>query len=202
MLRELGVTGRVLQKNIGEKSYVIFKGYSGLRNVFTGPRYLAANAKVVDMAIGKAGIRHSIRSGARLTIFLTVPLVILEHVLKDEFLLSNLVADLAVSMVKVGVATIVSAVAATAIGTVTTVAAAPLAVAIFVGLTVAWGLERLDEKFAITKLLGEVYEKSKIARLVSLSVACGSLNEGFVGKFFTVKVREEAFSIRKHKEYY
>lgn len=156
MLRELGVTGKVLQKNIGEKSYVIFKGYPGLRNVFTAPRYLASNAKVVDMAIGKAGINHSLRSGARLTVFLTVPLVVLEHVLKDEFILSNLVADLAISMVKVGVATIVSAVAATAIGTVTTVAAAPLAVAIFVGLAVAWGLDRLDEKYAITKLLGQV----------------------------------------------
>ncbi|WP_281561453.1 hypothetical protein [Thalassomonas sp. RHCl1] len=156
MLRELGVTGRVLQKKVGEKSYVIFKGYPGLRNTFTGPRYLASNAKVVDMAIGKAGIQNSLRSGARLTIFLTVPLVALEHILKDKFLLSNLVADLAVSMVKVGVATIVSAVAATAIGTVTTVAAAPLAVAIFVGLIVAWGLDKLDEKFAITKLLGEV----------------------------------------------
>ena len=156
MSRDLGVTGRVLEKTVRGKTYVIFKGYPGLRNVFTAPRYLASHAKVVDMAIGKAGIRASVRSGARLTIFLTVPLIILEHVLKDEFLLSNLVADLAVSMVKVGVATIVAAVAATAIGTVTTVAAAPLVLAIFVGLAVGWGLDRLDQKFAITKQLGEL----------------------------------------------
>ena len=135
---------------------MIFKGHPGLRNIFTAPRYLASHAKVVDMAIGKAGMRTSIRSGARLTVFLTVPLIILEHVLKDQFILSNLVADLAVSMVKVGVATIVAAVAATAIGTVTTVAAAPLALAIFVGLLVGWSLEKLDQKFAITKKLGEV----------------------------------------------
>ena len=156
MSRDLGVTGRVLEKVVRGKSYVIFKGHPGLRNIFTAPRYLASHAKVVDMAIGKAGMRTSIRSGARLTVFLTVPLIILEHVLKDQFILSNLVADLAVSMVKVGVATIVAAVAATAIGTVTTVAAAPLALAIFVGLLVGWSLEKLDQKFAITKKLGEV----------------------------------------------
>ena len=156
MSRDLGVTGRVLEKVVRGKSYVIFKGHPGLRNIFTAPRYLASHAKVVDMAIGKAGMRSSIRSGARLTVFLTVPLIILEHVLKDQFILSNLVADLAVSMVKVGVATIVAAVAATAIGTVTTVAAAPLALAIFVGLLVGWSLEKLDQKFAITKKLGEV----------------------------------------------
>jgi len=156
MSRDLGVTGRVMENVVRGKSYVVFKGHPGLRNIFTAPRYLASNAKVVDMAIGKAGIKASIRSGARLTVFLTAPLIVLEHVLKDQFLLSNLIADLAVSIVKVGIATIVAAVAATTIGTVTTVAAAPLALAIFVGLSVSWGLEKLDQKLAITKKLGTV----------------------------------------------
>lgn len=156
MVRDLGFIGKVYEKMVNGKKYIIFKGFPGQRTIFSGTRYLATNAKVVDMAIGKAGIKSSVRSGARLTVFLTVPIVILEHILKDTFLLSDLVADISSTIVKVGVSSIVAAIAATAVGTVTTVAAAPLAVAVFVGLLAGWTLDKLDEEFAITEKLGQI----------------------------------------------
>ncbi|QUX90479.1 hypothetical protein CYL31_03270 [Marinomonas sp. A3A] len=156
MVRDLGAKGRVYEKVIDGKQYIIFKGHPGLRTIFTGTKYLASNAKVVDMVIGKAAVKNSARLGGRLTIFLTVPLIILEHILKDEFLLSDLVADLAVSIVKVGVSSILAAVIATAVGTATTIAAAPLAVAIFVGLASGYTLNKIDDRFSITIKLGQV----------------------------------------------
>ncbi|MBJ7556867.1 hypothetical protein [Marinomonas spartinae] len=154
--RDIGALGRIYEKNIKGKQYVIFKGHAGLRSIFTGTKYLDSNAKVVDMVIGKAALRNSIRSGARLTIFLTVPLIILQHILKDEVLLTDLVADLAVSMVKVGISSIVAAIAGTAIGSLTTVAAAPLVAAIFVGIAVGYTLNSIDERFFITDKLSQV----------------------------------------------
>lgn len=154
MVRDLGINGRVYEKIIDGEKYVIFKGKLGFRSIFTAT---ASNAKVVDMALGKAdAIKSSIRSGVRLTIFLTVPVVVLQHIFKDEFILSQLVADLAVSIVKVGVSSIIAAAAATAFGTATTVALTPLAIAIFVGLAVGYSLDRLDGKYAITKNLGQL----------------------------------------------
>lgn len=154
--RDIGALGRVHEKTIKGKRYIIFKGRAGLRSIFTGTKYLESNAKVVDMAIGKSALRNSIRSGARLTIFLTVPLIILQHILKDEILLTDLVADLAVSMVKVGISSIVAAIAATAIGSLTTVAAAPLVIAIFVGVAVGYTLNSIDDRFSITDKLDQV----------------------------------------------
>lgn len=156
MVRDLGFKGRVYEKIVKGKTYVIFKGLPGQRHIFTGTRYLNTNAKIIDMAIGKAAVKASVRSGARLTILYTVPIIVIEHVLKDEFLLSDLFADLAVSMVKVGLSSIVAAIAATAVGTVTTVAAAPLAVAIFVGFAASWSLDKLDQKYGIADKLGGV----------------------------------------------
>lgn len=156
LLNDIGITGKAYQKRVNGKNYVIFKGHPGLRHIFTAPRYLAKNPKVVDMAIGQAGIKNSIRSGARLTIFLTVPIVILQHILRDEIILSDLISELAVSMMKISISSIIAAIAATGVGTVTTIAAAPLAVAIFVGLLTAWSLDKIDGDLAITKRLAQV----------------------------------------------
>lgn len=51
---------------------------------------------------------------------------------------------------------IVAAIAGTAVGTLTTVAAAPLAVAVFFGLAVGWTLDMLDDRFDLTEKLGQV----------------------------------------------
>ncbi|WP_220718595.1 hypothetical protein [Agarivorans litoreus] len=164
LIRDLGFSGKVYEKVVNGKIYIIFKGRPGQRHIFTAARYLSTNTKVVDMAVGKAAIKSSARAGARLTFILTVPIIILEHLLKDQFLLSELVADLAVSLVKVGISAIVGAIAATAVGTVTTLAAAPLAIAIFVGLLVGWGLDKLDSKYGVTQklaaLLREIEDKT------------------------------------------
>ena len=164
MIRDLGFTGRVYEKYIRGEKYIIFKGKLEFKTIFTKT---AKNARVVDMAIGKtSAIIQSARSGARLTIFFTVPIIILQHFLEDEVLLSNLLADLAVSLIKVGVSSIAAAVA---VGTTTTIAAAPLAVALFIGLAIAYSLDKLDEYFSITEKLGLILREIEDATIGEIS---------------------------------
>lgn len=159
VLKDLGVKSRIYEKKVNGKSYVIFKGNQKVRKIITGTRYLASHSKVVSMAIGKAAVQKSVRSGAKLTVYLTVPIIILEHILKRErVILKELIADVAVSLLKVGISTIAAALAAAAIGTVTTIAAAPLAVAIFVGLLVGYMLDKADSKYGLTAKLVEILE--------------------------------------------
>lgn len=121
-------------------------------------KYLSNNAKVVDMIVGQKGIKTSAIQGVRLTIFLTVPLIVLQHVLKDRFLLNELVADLSVSLIKIGISSIVGAVFATGTTAITTIAAAPVALAIVVGLAVSYALDRLDKEYKITERLAKLLE--------------------------------------------
>ncbi|WP_170107500.1 hypothetical protein [Photobacterium indicum] len=158
LVKDLGFTGRAYEKMVNGKKYVIFKGKPGQRKIFTGTRYLSTNAKVVDMIVGQRGIKTSAIQGARLTIFLTVPLIVLQHVLKDRFLLNDLVADLSVSLIKIGISSIVGAVFATGVSAITTIAAAPVALAIVVGLAASYALDRLDKEYRITEKLAKLLE--------------------------------------------
>lgn len=159
VIRDLGFTGRAYTKLVNGKKYIIFKGRPGLRKIFTGTRYLSNNAKVVDMIIGKQGVIKSAIQGARLTIFLTVPLIVLQHVLKDRFLMEELLADLGVSLIKVGISSIVGAVFAVGAGAVTTIVSLPIAVAIVVGVATSYALDKLDAKYGITDRLTKLLEE-------------------------------------------
>ena len=153
LINDFNMDGRVVLKTVKNKQYVIFKNHAGNRSIFTGTRYLADNPKVVDMAIGKAGVRGSVISGARLTIFLIVPINILNHILSDQKSMSKLIGSTAIDLVKVGVASALVGLAATATATLTTLVAGPIVVAIVVGLAASYALDVLDEKFGLTRAL-------------------------------------------------
>ena len=160
MINDLGINGRAVLKNVGTKQYVIFKGYAGTRSIFNGTRYLATNPKVVDMAIGRVGINNSIASGARLTIFLVVPLNILNHILSDQQTMTQLIGRTATDLIKVGVAAAIAALAATAVAAATTLVAGPLIVAIVVGLAVGLALDALDKQFGVTDALVKAMDEA------------------------------------------
>jgi len=53
ILSEFGIkTGKVVYKNYGNKTYIVFRGYPGDRKILTGTKYLPSNPKVIRMAIG------------------------------------------------------------------------------------------------------------------------------------------------------
>ncbi|MCP4343368.1 MAG: hypothetical protein GY799_31950, partial [Desulfobulbaceae bacterium] len=139
---------------------VIFKGYAGNRSIFTATRYLANNPKVVDMAISKVGLNRTILSGARLTVFLVVPLNVLNYILNDQHTMSSLIGSIATDLVKIGVSAAIASLAVMATATLTTLAAGPITV----GVVTAYALDALDRQFgvnkALIKALDDVYDSS------------------------------------------
>lgn len=164
LLKDIGATGRIKLKNVGNKQYVIFKGLAGNRSIFNGTRYLATNPKVVDMAIGRIGKTKSMLSGARLTIFLIVPLNVLNYLLNDQHTMSYLIGKTATDIAKVGIASALAALVGTSVAAVTTIAAGPIIAAIAVGVAAGLGLDYLDKQFGITdalvKAMDEAYDST------------------------------------------
>lgn len=160
LMKDLGINGKVVFKQVNGKQYAIIKGLAGTRSIFTGTRYLARNPKVIDMAVGKMGANRAIVSGARLTIFLVVPLNILNHILSDSQTMSQLIGTTATDLVKVGAASAIASLAATTVATLTTLAAGPIVVAIVVGIATAMALDALDQKFGVTNALIKALDKA------------------------------------------
>jgi hypothetical protein len=160
LISDLGWKGRAVLKTVEGKQYIIFKGHPGARSIFTGTRYLATNPKVVDMAVGKLGANKAILSGARLTIFLVVPLNILNYLLSDRQTMSDLIGTTATDLAKVGIASAVASAAATATAALTTIAAGPIVVAIAIGIATAFALDALDKKFGVTDALVDALDKA------------------------------------------
>ena len=152
VINDLGITGKVVLKTVGAKQYVIFKGYAGVRSIFTATRYLSTNVKVVDMAIGQVGVRNSIISGTRLTIYLIVPMNFINVILSDEQSMSRLIGSTATDLVKLGVAVALAGLVS-ASGVAATYAVGPLLIAIAVGLLVSVTLDAIDNHFGVTDAL-------------------------------------------------
>ncbi|MEJ2425020.1 MAG: hypothetical protein P8101_11280 [Candidatus Thiodiazotropha sp.] len=160
LIDDMGWKGRAVLKTVEGKQYIVFKGRPGARSIFTGTRYLATTPKVVDMAVGKLGANKAIVSGARLTIFLVVPLNILNYLLSDRQTMSDLLGTTATDLAKVGIASAVASIAATATTAATTIVVGPIIVAIAVGLVTAYALDALDSKFGITDALVKAIDKA------------------------------------------
>ena len=159
-VKALGANGRVVEKVVGGRRYIILKGYPGLRKTLRGTRYLANNPKIVSMAIGKVGVGQSIIQGAKLTIFLTAPINVVKFLVDEQFTLSSLIGTIATDLVKIGVASALGAAAAVALGAITTIAAGPLVAAIFVGVATSILLEKIDAEFGLTNALIKFVEET------------------------------------------
>ena len=161
LIDELGLTGKAVIKEIQGKNYVILKGYPGLREKLTGTRYLASNPKVVDLAIGTKRVSGTMISGARLSIFVAVPMTVLQFLISEQSTLLRLVGTIASDLVKIGLSTIIASAAGMAAGAITTVAAGPIVAAIAFGIATAVTLEYLDRTFGVTDALINAMEKAK-----------------------------------------
>ncbi|WP_244858281.1 hypothetical protein [Pseudomonas sp. PP3] len=149
LLSDIGGIGtkiRVLIKN--GKRYVVLTGYPGLRNRLKGTRYGIRNAQLVEVGIGKYGIRGSSVKGFKLTCYVAVGIELLEWVFNDEAVLSDLFAGVGVELIKAGIATAIGYAAAMAAGALFTAAAFPVAV----GAVVVFGIgELIDQAYDETK---------------------------------------------------
>lgn len=156
----------VIKQYADGKEYVIFRGYAGNREVFTGTRYLVDNPKVVRMAIGPKGITTSVKGGAVITAVLFVGIEIFDYLIRDTATLSDLLGTVTGDLVKLGLSSIAAAVAGCTVGSaaiVGSIAAGPLIAAVAVGILAGLALDAIDKHIGATNALIKAYERMGIS---------------------------------------
>ena len=156
--KDLGITGRAIPKVIKGRQYIAFPGYPGLRTIFPGTIYSANNRKLITMAIGALGIQNMVKTGGILTICITVPLTILEAFLQDHATCYELVGNLAADLIKIGIASVMGAIAGIIIGGFITYAIVPIGSAIFISVVTGIASNHLDDKYQLSKKLAAALE--------------------------------------------
>ena len=140
---------------------VIIKGWPRAREVLTGTRYKVDNPKVMELQIGKPGIRAAAKDSARFGVILVIAVDVAEFAVSHN--LPNLLGSLTVDIPSVILASALGSAAGTlAAGTlvVGSFAFGPLLVAFGVGVIAGYALYRLDEAFGITEKVSKMYESA------------------------------------------
>ena len=151
---------------------VTFKGWPAGRKLISGTRYRVDNPKIVEMQIGKTGIRAAGRESARFGLYIVVAADVIDFVANDKATLGQLLANLSVDIPSVLIASAVGTAAASAVvsssvaglALIGSFAVGPLIVGFVVGVAVGYALYKLDEHFHFSEQLGKVYDKA-LARL-------------------------------------
>lgn len=146
-----GFTTKTYVKTYGGKPHIILKGHPGLRKILTGTKYGIKSPKVIAMGLGKAGAVNAAKSGGILSIVLLSAYRVADYFLTDSATLSQLVGSLATDVVKVGLATGASIVAASAlVGFGVTLAIGPMIAVVAVGVLASMALGEIDNHYGIT----------------------------------------------------
>jgi len=146
-----GFATKAYVRTYGGKPHIILKGYPGLRQILTGTKYGIKNPKVVTLGLGKAGAIHAAKSGGILSIVLLSAYRVVDYFLTDQATLSQLIGSLATDVVKIGIATGASIVAASAIVAMGfTIAIGPIAAVVVIGVVTSMVLSAMDERYGIT----------------------------------------------------
>ncbi|MDA5489173.1 PAAR domain-containing protein [Yersinia kristensenii] len=146
-LGDFGIRATVYVNHKGTE-LIKLTGYAGIRKVLTAPVFALKNPKVVDLGIGKYGLKNSIISGARLTFYVAAAYRTLDFILNDATSLAEFIGSLATDVVKIGISSAIG----WGIGTVivTPFIAINLVIVVAAGFLAVWGLTKLDDKFGVT----------------------------------------------------
>lgn len=157
-LGSLGIKATVEINHLGNE-IIKFTGWPNVRKILNAPRFRLDNPKVVDVGIGKYGLKNSIVSGARLTFYVAAAYRTVDFILNDETNLAKYIGSLATDVVKIGV---VSALAwGVGAVVVTPFVAMNLAVVVVAGLLFSVGLNYLDEEYKLTDKVVEYLEHAQ-----------------------------------------
>lgn len=147
---------------------VIIKGWPAGRKLLPGVRYRVDNPKIMELQIGKPGIRAAAKESARLGLVLVVAVDVGDYIMhRDTQTLGSLLGALSVDVPSVAIASIVGAAAGSAVAgttvaglaTIGAIACGPMLVAFVVGVVVGYGLYKLDQHFGLTEKLSQAYDR-------------------------------------------
>lgn len=151
-LGEIGITATIYVNHKGTE-LVKISGYAGVRKTLNAPVFSTKNPKIIEVGIGKYGLKNAIKQGAIIGFFYVSVVDTIDFILNDETSLARFIGGLATDLVKVGLSSAV----VMAVGTifVSSFIVLNLAVVVFVGFVSAAYLNRLDNMFGITDKIVE-----------------------------------------------
>jgi hypothetical protein len=160
---------------------VTFKGWPAGRKFIRGTRYRLDNPKIVELQIGKPGIRAAAKESARFGIYLVVAADVADYILRDNSTLAELLGSLTIDIPSVLLASAIGAVAGSLVvgssipvlAAIGTLAIGPCLVAFAVGVIAGVALYQLDKHFLITEKLTALYDKG-IAKLSQVWTELGT----------------------------
>jgi hypothetical protein len=157
-LTALGVVGtQVYTKSNNGKTYLIFKGYSGLRNALQGTRYLATNPKIIQLGLGAKGLQNVAKGGVILGMVVSAGIEITDFILNDQKTMTDLAGSIGFEFVKSGLASLIGYGVGAMVGSIAGVAVLPLGVMVGAAFLAGWGLNKLDQKYQVKDKVLKVF---------------------------------------------
>ncbi len=160
---------------------VIFKGWPSGRKLVTGTRYKVDNPKIVELQIGKPGLRAAAKESARFGIYLVVAVDVADYLLRDNATLGQLLGSLSIDLPAVVLASAIGAaagsfVAGSSIGAFALIgsfACGPFLIAFGVGILAGFAFFELDQQFGLTDKLSALYDEG-LGKLAQISQKLGA----------------------------
>lgn len=140
---------------------VIFKGWPTARKVISGTRYAVDNIKMLEIQVGKPGIRAAAKASAKFGIYLVVAVDMVQFA-RDHNLahfLAALTIDIPSVLISAAAGTVISSVLTGVAVGVGTIAMGPALLAFGFAAAVGIGLFMLDKHFQLTEKVQEFYER-------------------------------------------
>jgi len=139
---------------------VIFKGWPAGRRTISAARYAVDNVKMLEMQVGRPGLRAAAKASAKFGVYLVVAVDFVQFVRDHDFvhLLAALTVDIPSVMIASFVGSAVGSYLAGSAMIVGTVAMGPALIAFGVAAVVGIGLFALDKRFHLTEKVQEYYE--------------------------------------------
>ncbi|KPX28958.1 Uncharacterized protein ALO77_03640 [Pseudomonas coronafaciens pv. garcae] len=140
---------------VNGKEYVIITGRPGLRTVLNGTRYLAQNAKLIQVGVGKYSLGTSAIKGFKISAYVAIVIEVFEYILSDESVMSDLFVGVGLELVKAGIATAVGYAAAGIAGVFIGSAIIPVAIGVAFVFAASYFLNVIDNNIGIKSSLKE-----------------------------------------------
>lgn len=153
MKRSGNILGTYYTKVRNGRTYIIFRGRSGLRKVLTGTIYLSTNIKLIKLGVGVEGVKAVSRSGASFAIFASVTLNTIQWLFDSEFGWNEYSANLTTDVMKTVLATASGYLVGSLLATSASIAVLPVGVGVVVTIAVGYTLHVLDRELGLTERL-------------------------------------------------
>ena len=143
------------------RNYIIFKGNHRARLIIKGTRYLATNTLMVELAIGKEGLKASAKSAFFVSVVFSVTLHSIQWLFEDEYRWSNWLAGVSTDLVKITIASAAgyfAAVGVAALMGATVVAVVPIVAGVAISLLAGYFLNVIDNHLKVTESLVRWFE--------------------------------------------